>query len=201
LQQFRRPARVFQDVVASGGAGLRILGLEGAVAIKGSVPTVLDGKIVESTGATGGTGPQHGVAAKVRADAVRWGLAACGEKGRSLPLWLRPSPQCLAAWKNLVACDGGPAARRCGWGRAIGGPALVDLLGTRPLKACDRPRPGGPTKASRIYWAEQDSPLALRHRGLRARGLTAASSPSALAATQSRRGSTHGPAGAPSLRG
>ena len=43
---YKRPTQVLQDVVASGGAGLRILGLEGGVPIGGGVPLVVDGKIV-----------------------------------------------------------------------------------------------------------------------------------------------------------
>jgi len=45
---FKRPSKVFQDVVAAGGGGLRILGLEGAVPIDGGLPLVMDGKIVGS---------------------------------------------------------------------------------------------------------------------------------------------------------
>jgi uncharacterized protein GlcG (DUF336 family) len=42
---FRRPTKVFQDAVAGGGAGLRMLGLTGAVPVEGGVPLVADGKV------------------------------------------------------------------------------------------------------------------------------------------------------------
>src|SRR5207249_9048378 len=52
---FKRPTKVFQDAVAGGGAGLRILGLEGAVPLDGGFPIVMDGKIVGAIGASGAT--------------------------------------------------------------------------------------------------------------------------------------------------
>src|SRR6266540_1136754 len=55
---FKRPTKVFQDAVAGGGAGLRILGLEGAVPLDGGFPIVMDGKIVGAIGASGATGEQ-----------------------------------------------------------------------------------------------------------------------------------------------
>jgi len=68
---FKRPSKVFQDVVAGGGAGLRILGLQGAVPIEGGLPLLVDGKIVGAIGLSGGTSDQDGVAAKAGADAVK----------------------------------------------------------------------------------------------------------------------------------
>ncbi len=68
---FKRPSKVFQDAVAGGGAGLRILGLEGAVPVEGGLPLVMDGKIVGAIGLSGGTSDQDGVAAKAGADAVK----------------------------------------------------------------------------------------------------------------------------------
>ena len=55
---FKRPTKVFQDAVAGGGAGLRILGLEGAVPLDGGFPIVMDGRIVGPIGASGATGEQ-----------------------------------------------------------------------------------------------------------------------------------------------
>jgi len=68
---FKRPSKVFQDIVAGGGAGLRILGLEGAVPIEGGVPLVMDGKIVGAIGLSGGTSDQDGQCARAGADAVK----------------------------------------------------------------------------------------------------------------------------------
>ena len=47
--------------MAAGGAGLRILALEGAVPIEGGVPIVVGGKIVGAIGVSGGTSDQDGV--------------------------------------------------------------------------------------------------------------------------------------------
>ncbi len=55
---FRRPTKVFQDAVASGGAGLRMLGLTGAVPVAGGIPLIADGKVVGAIGASGGTSDQ-----------------------------------------------------------------------------------------------------------------------------------------------
>jgi glc operon protein GlcG len=68
---FKRPSKVFQDAVAGGGAGLRILGLEGAVPVEGGLPLVMDGKVVGAIGLSGGTAEQDGVAAKAGADTVK----------------------------------------------------------------------------------------------------------------------------------
>ena len=39
---FKRPTKAFQDTLAAGGAGLRMLGLEGAVPVEGGFPIVMD---------------------------------------------------------------------------------------------------------------------------------------------------------------
>ncbi len=68
---YKRPSKVFQDIVAGGGDGLRILGLEGAVPLDGGFPLVMDGKIVGAIGVSGATGAQDGQCAKAGADAVK----------------------------------------------------------------------------------------------------------------------------------
>ena len=68
---FKRPSKVFQDALAGGGAGLRILGLEGAVPIDGGLPLVMDGKIVGAIGLSGGTSDQDGQVAKAGADTLK----------------------------------------------------------------------------------------------------------------------------------
>jgi glc operon protein GlcG len=68
---FKRPTKAFQDALAGGGAGLRILALEGATPVEGGLPLVMDGKIVGAIGLSGGTSDQDGVAAKAGADAVK----------------------------------------------------------------------------------------------------------------------------------
>ena len=69
---YRRPTKVFQDVLAAGGVGLRVLTLRGANAVEGGLPLVLDGKIIGALGVSGGTSEQDGVVAKAGTD----GLAA-----------------------------------------------------------------------------------------------------------------------------
>jgi hypothetical protein len=43
---FRRPTKVFQDAVAAGGDGLRVLRLTGTIPNEGGVPIVGEGRIV-----------------------------------------------------------------------------------------------------------------------------------------------------------
>src|SRR5215813_1872217 len=62
---FKRPTKAFQDAVAQGGAGLRILGLQGAVPVEGGVPIVVDGKdgkmVIGAIGVSGDTSDHDGV--------------------------------------------------------------------------------------------------------------------------------------------
>jgi len=68
---FKRPTKAFQDVVAGGGDGLRILTLKGVVAVEGGIPLVLDGKIVGAIGVSGATSSQDAQCAKAGADIVK----------------------------------------------------------------------------------------------------------------------------------
>ena len=68
---YKRPTKSFQDALAAGGEGLRILRLEGAVAVDGGLPLVMDGKIVGAIGVSGGTSAQDGQAAKPGAEALK----------------------------------------------------------------------------------------------------------------------------------
>ena len=67
---FKRPTKVFQDMLASGGAGVRVLALERAVPIEGGVPLVINGEIVGGIGASGGSSDQDGVVAGAGAAAL-----------------------------------------------------------------------------------------------------------------------------------
>jgi uncharacterized protein GlcG (DUF336 family) len=40
---YKRPTRAFQDALAGGGVGLRVLGLEGAVPVEGGLPILAGG--------------------------------------------------------------------------------------------------------------------------------------------------------------
>jgi glc operon protein GlcG len=68
---FKRPTKAFQDTVAAGGDGLRVLSLKGVVASEGGIPLVMDGKIVGAIGVSGGTSPQDGQCAKAGADVLK----------------------------------------------------------------------------------------------------------------------------------
>ncbi len=67
---YRRSTKVFQDALAAGGAGLRILTLRGANAVEGGIPLVIDGKIMGAIGVSGGSAEQDGVVAKAGQDAM-----------------------------------------------------------------------------------------------------------------------------------
>ena len=68
---FRRPTNAFQDVLAAGGEGLRILALQGAVPIEGGLPIIVDGKIIGAVGCSGGSSAQDGQACKAGIDELK----------------------------------------------------------------------------------------------------------------------------------
>ena len=55
---FRRPTKVFQDLIAQGGANLRLLNLSGASMLEGGIPIVIEGKVVGAVGVSGVTSQQ-----------------------------------------------------------------------------------------------------------------------------------------------
>jgi glc operon protein GlcG len=67
---FKRPTKAFQDALAGGGTGMRVLGLEGAVPVEGGVPLVVDGKIIGAIGLSGDSSEHDAQCARVGADAV-----------------------------------------------------------------------------------------------------------------------------------
>ena len=67
---FRRPSKVFEDLVAQGGLNLRLLALHGATPLEGGVPIIVDGKIVGAVGVSGAASSQDGQVAKAGADAA-----------------------------------------------------------------------------------------------------------------------------------
>jgi glc operon protein GlcG len=68
---FKRPTKAFQDALASGGAGLRVMALEGAVPIEGGLPLLADGKIVGAIGLSGDTSEHDGQCAQAGASTVK----------------------------------------------------------------------------------------------------------------------------------
>jgi glc operon protein GlcG len=67
---FKRPTKAWQDALAAGGDGLRVLGIQGAVPVEGGLPLLIDGKIVGAIGVSGGSSAQDGMAAKAGADSL-----------------------------------------------------------------------------------------------------------------------------------
>jgi len=68
---FRRPTKVFQDGVAAGGEGMRLLKLAGATPVEGGLPLIHDGRIVGAIGISGVTSQQDNQIAKAGADALK----------------------------------------------------------------------------------------------------------------------------------
>jgi glc operon protein GlcG len=68
---YRRPSKAFEDAVASGGIGLRVLGLTGATPYDGAVPIFVDGKIVGAVGVSGVLPAQDGQVAAAGASAIK----------------------------------------------------------------------------------------------------------------------------------
>jgi uncharacterized protein GlcG (DUF336 family) len=60
---FRRPSKVFEDLIAQGDAGLRIMRLDEVLPIDGGLPLVVKGALVGAIGISGGTSAQDGEAA------------------------------------------------------------------------------------------------------------------------------------------
>lgn len=69
--EFRRPTKAFQDLIAGGGGGLRILALRNATPLEGGVPIVVDGKIVGAIGVSGVTSEQDAQVAMAGAAAAK----------------------------------------------------------------------------------------------------------------------------------
>jgi glc operon protein GlcG len=68
---FKRPTKAFEDALASGGGGLRVLGVPGAFPLEGGIPLLIDGNIVGAIGISGETSQQDGQCAKVAADGFK----------------------------------------------------------------------------------------------------------------------------------
>jgi uncharacterized protein GlcG (DUF336 family) len=68
--RYKRPTKAFQDTLAGGGDGFRVLRLEGAIPVDGGFPLVADGKIVGAIGCSGATSAQDGQVCKVAADSL-----------------------------------------------------------------------------------------------------------------------------------
>ena len=69
--KFKRPSKVFQDLLAKGDNFTYLLGLEGAMPVQGGLPIVVDGKIVGAIGISGATGDQDSQCAVAGLEALK----------------------------------------------------------------------------------------------------------------------------------
>lgn len=68
---FRRPTKVFEDVVAAGGLGLRMLSMSDLViAVEGGIPLLQGGKVIGAIGVSGMQAPQDAQVALAGAKAL-----------------------------------------------------------------------------------------------------------------------------------
>lgn len=67
---FRRSTKVFEDLVAQGGLGVRTLNLRGASTLEGGLPINVNGKVIGAIGVSGATAVQDGLVAKAGVDAA-----------------------------------------------------------------------------------------------------------------------------------
>lgn len=58
--RMKRPTKLLEEGVTAGGAGLRILALEGVVPMEGGLPILRDGRVIGAIGVSGVTSPQDG---------------------------------------------------------------------------------------------------------------------------------------------
>jgi glc operon protein GlcG len=68
---FRRPSKALEDTIAAGGAGLRILKVDGVTPLEGGVPIVVDGKIIGGIGVSGVLSSQDAQVARAGADSLK----------------------------------------------------------------------------------------------------------------------------------
>jgi glc operon protein GlcG len=68
---FKRPSKALEDAIAGGGAGLRLLRVDGLMPLEGGVPIIVDGKIVGGIGVSGVLSSQDAQVARAGADALK----------------------------------------------------------------------------------------------------------------------------------
>jgi glc operon protein GlcG len=68
---FRRPTKVFQDLISQGGANLQPLNVTGASMLEGGIPIVVDGKIVGGVGVSGVTSQQDAQIGQAGIDSLK----------------------------------------------------------------------------------------------------------------------------------
>jgi len=68
--EFRRPTKALEDAVAGGGAGLRLLAVEGVTPLEGGVLIQAGGRIIGAIGVSGVTSQQDAQIARAGAEAA-----------------------------------------------------------------------------------------------------------------------------------
>jgi glc operon protein GlcG len=68
---FKRPTKVLDDAISSGGTGLRFLALKDIVPLVGGLPILLDGKIVGAIGVSGVLSAQDAQIGRAGVDALK----------------------------------------------------------------------------------------------------------------------------------
>ncbi len=68
---FKRPSKVLDDAISTGGPGLRFLALKDIVPLEGGVPILADGKIVGAIGVSGVLSAQDAQIARAGIDALK----------------------------------------------------------------------------------------------------------------------------------
>ncbi len=69
--EFRRDTKALEEAVARGGAGLRLLAVEGVTPLEGGVPIVAAGKIIGAIGVSGVASSQDAQIAQAGAEAAK----------------------------------------------------------------------------------------------------------------------------------
>ena len=68
--KFRRPTKVFEDLLGMGGTNLKVLKLPDALPIEGGLPIILDGKIIGAIGVSGVKSTEDGQIAAAGLEAL-----------------------------------------------------------------------------------------------------------------------------------
>jgi glc operon protein GlcG len=68
---FRRPTKVFQDLIEQGGGNMRILRVPGASPLEGGIPIVADGKLIGAVGVSGVTSQQDAQIGRAGIEAMK----------------------------------------------------------------------------------------------------------------------------------
>jgi glc operon protein GlcG len=68
---FKRPSKAFQDALAAGGVGLRVLRLKDAVPLEGGVPLIENGKVIGAIGVSGDAADRDSQCANAAAETLK----------------------------------------------------------------------------------------------------------------------------------